>query len=45
VERQRLHREILEQQMIDDVRRAKLVVSMVRIAVALGYDPDQEMLR
>jgi flagellar biosynthesis protein FlhB len=42
VERQRLHREILEQQMIDDVRRAKLVVvDGDRIAVALGYDPDQ----
>ena len=41
-ERQRLHREILEQQMIDDVRRAKLVVvDGDRIAVALGYDPDQ----
>ena len=42
VERQRLHREILEQQMIDDVRLAKLVVvDGDRIAVALGYDPDQ----
>jgi flagellar biosynthesis protein FlhB len=42
VERQRLHREILEQQIIDDVRRAKLVVvDGDRIAVALGYDPDQ----
>ncbi|MGB8296954.1 MAG: EscU/YscU/HrcU family type III secretion system export apparatus switch protein [Polyangia bacterium] len=41
LERQRLHREILEQQMIDDVRRAKLVVvDGDRIAVALGYDPD-----
>jgi flagellar biosynthesis protein FlhB len=41
-ERQRLHREILEQQMIDDVRRAKLVVvDGDRVAVALGYDPDQ----
>jgi flagellar biosynthesis protein FlhB len=42
VERQRLHREILEQQIIDDVRRAKLVVvDGDRVAVALGYDPDQ----
>ena len=42
VERQRLHREILEKQIIDDVRRAKLVVvDGDRIAVALGYDPDQ----
>jgi flagellar biosynthesis protein FlhB len=41
-ERQRLHREILEQQMVDDVRRAKLVVvDGDRVAVALGYDPDQ----
>lgn len=39
-ERQRRHREILEQQMIDDVRRAKLVlVDGDRLAVALGYDP------
>ncbi len=41
-ERQRLHREILEQQMIDDVRRAKLVVvDGSRLAVALRYDFDQ----
>ena len=41
-ERQRLHREILEQQMIEDVRRAKLVlVDGDRLAVALGYDPGQ----
>ena len=41
-ERQRLHREILEQQMIDEVRRAKLVVvDDDRLAVALGYDPDR----
>jgi len=41
-ERQSLHREILEQQMSDDVRRAKLVlVDGDRLAVALGYDPDQ----
>jgi flagellar biosynthesis protein FlhB len=40
-ERQRLHREILQQQMIDDVRRAKLVlVDGDRVAVALRYDPD-----
>jgi type III secretion protein U len=40
-ERQRLHREILQQQMIDDVRRAKLVlVDGDRLAVALRYDPD-----
>jgi len=39
-ERQRLHREILEQQMIDDVRRANLVVvDRDRSAVALRYDP------
>jgi len=37
-----LHREILEQQIIDDVRRAKLVVvDGDRIAVALGYDRDK----
>jgi flagellar biosynthesis protein FlhB len=42
VERQRLHREILEQQIIDDIRRAKLVVvDGDRVAVALGYDHDQ----
>jgi flagellar biosynthesis protein FlhB len=42
VERQRLHREILEQQIIEDVRRAKLVVvDGDRVAVAIGYDPDQ----
>jgi flagellar biosynthesis protein FlhB len=41
-ERQRLHREILERQMIDDVRLAKLVVvDGDRVAVALGYDPVQ----
>jgi type III secretion protein U len=41
-ERQRLHREIVEQQMIDDVRLAKLVlIDGDRLAVALGYDPDQ----
>lgn len=41
-ERQRLHREILEQQMIDEVRRANLVlVDHDRLAVALCYDPDQ----
>jgi type III secretion protein U len=41
-ERQRLHREIMEQQTIDEVRRAKLVVvDGDRLAVALRYDPDQ----
>jgi flagellar biosynthesis protein FlhB len=40
-ERQRLHREVLEQQMIDEVRRADLVVvDGDRLAVALRYDPD-----
>jgi flagellar biosynthesis protein FlhB len=40
-ERQRLHREMLAQQMIDDVRRANLVVvDRDRVAVALCYDPD-----
>jgi type III secretion protein U len=41
-ERQRLHREILERQMIEDVRGAKLVVvDGSRLAIALGYHPDQ----
>jgi flagellar biosynthesis protein FlhB len=41
-ERQRLHREILERQMIADVRQAKLVVvDGSRLAIALGYHPDQ----
>ena len=42
VERQLLHREILEQQMIDEVRRARLVVvDGERLAVALRYDLDR----
>jgi type III secretion protein U len=41
-ERQRLHREMLERQTIDEVRRANLlVVDGDRLAVALRYDPDQ----
>jgi Flagellar biosynthesis pathway, component FlhB len=40
-ERQRLHREILEQQTIDEVRRADLVVvDGDRLAVALRYDTE-----
>jgi flagellar biosynthesis protein FlhB len=40
-ERQRLHRELLEQRMVDDVRRADfVVVNPDHIAVALRYDPD-----
>jgi flagellar biosynthesis protein FlhB len=40
-ERQRLHRELLEQRMIDDVRRADfVVVNPDHIAVALRYDPE-----
>jgi hypothetical protein len=40
-ERQRLHREMLARQMIDDVRRANLVVvDRDRVAVALRYDSD-----
>jgi type III secretion protein U len=40
-ERQRLHRELLEQRLIDDVRRADfVVVNPEHIAVALRYDPD-----
>jgi len=41
-ERQRLHREILDQQTIEEVRRAQLVVvDGDRLAVALRYDPDR----
>jgi flagellar biosynthesis protein FlhB len=41
-ERQRLHREMVAWQMIDEVRRANLVViDHDRLAVALRYDPDQ----
>ena len=40
-ERQRLHRELLEQRMVDDVRRADfVVVNPDHIAVALRYDPE-----
>jgi flagellar biosynthesis protein FlhB len=40
-ERQRLHREILEQRMIDEVRKADfVVVNPEHIAVALRYDPE-----
>ena len=40
-ERLRLHREIVEQRMIDDVRRADfVVVNPEHIAVALRYDPE-----
>jgi flagellar biosynthesis protein FlhB len=39
-ERQRLHRELLEQRMIDDVRKADfVVVNPDHLAVALRYDP------
>jgi flagellar biosynthesis protein FlhB len=40
-ERQRLHREIVEQRMIDEVRKADfVVVNPDHIAVALRYDPE-----
>jgi flagellar biosynthesis protein FlhB len=40
-ERQRLHREILQQQAINEVRRAHVVVvDHIGLAVALRYDPD-----
>jgi flagellar biosynthesis protein FlhB len=40
-ERQRLHREIVEQRMIDEVRKAAfVVVNPEHIAVALRYDPE-----
>lgn len=40
-ERQRLHRELLEQRMIDDVRRADfVVVNPDHIAVAIRYERD-----
>ena len=40
-ERQRLHREILQQQAISEVRRAHVVVvDHIGFAVALRYDPD-----
>jgi len=40
-ERQRLYRELMQQQAIDEVRRAKLVVvDRDRVAVALAYDPE-----
>jgi len=46
VERQRLHREILEQQMIDDVRRAKLWWSMVTVLLwRLAMTRTRQMLR
>jgi flagellar biosynthesis protein FlhB len=42
-ERQRLHRELLEQRMIDDVRRADfVVVNPEHLAVALRYDPHAD---
>jgi type III secretion protein U len=42
-ERQRLHRELAEQRMLDDVRRADfVVVNPEHIAVALRYDPDDD---
>jgi flagellar biosynthesis protein FlhB len=42
-ERQRLHREINEQRMIDDVRKADfVVVNPEHIAVAVKYDRDAE---
>src|SRR5262249_52334461 len=42
-ERQRLHRELLEQRMIDDVRKADfVVVNPDHIAVALRYDPEAD---
>jgi flagellar biosynthesis protein FlhB len=40
-ERQRLHREILEQRRVEEVRKADfVVVNPEHIAVALRYDPD-----
>ena len=40
-ERQRLHRELVEQRMIDEVRKADfVVVNPDHIAVALRYDPE-----
>jgi flagellar biosynthesis protein FlhB len=40
-ERQRLHREILEQRMVEEVRKADfVVVNPEHIAVALRYDPE-----
>jgi flagellar biosynthesis protein FlhB len=40
-ERQRLHREIVEQRMIEEVRKADfVVVNPEHIAVALRYDPE-----
>jgi flagellar biosynthesis protein FlhB len=42
-ERQRLHREILEQRMIEEVRKADfVVVNPEHIAVALRYDPEDD---
>jgi flagellar biosynthesis protein FlhB len=42
-ERQQLHRELLEQRMVDDVRKADfVVVNPDHIAVALRYDRDGE---
>jgi len=42
-ERQRLHREVLEQRMIADVRKAHVVViNPEHIAVALRYDGDRD---
>jgi len=42
-ERQRLHREVLEQRMIADVRKADVVVvNPEHIAVALRYDGDRD---
>jgi len=40
-ERQRLHRELAEQRMVDDVRKADfIVVNPDHLAVAVRYDPD-----
>lgn len=42
-ERKRLHQELLEQAMIEDVRKADVViVNPEHIAVALGYRPDED---
>jgi flagellar biosynthetic protein FlhB len=42
-ERQRLHREILEQRMVEEVRKADfVVVNPEHIAVALRYDADAD---
>jgi type III secretion protein U len=42
-ERRRMHREIVQQRMISEVRRAQVVVvDGERVAVALSYEPDGE---